>query len=249
MPQVIPWHEDDTFWETWGPVMFSRQRWEGTPVEVDSIISLLNAQSGMQVLDLGCGPGRHSLELARRGFHVTGVDRTGKYLEQARESARAEGLEIEFAQEDMRTFCRPDSFDAVINMLTSFSYFEDPGEDRQVVVNIHHSLKGGGVFLLETNGKEVLARIFRERDWSEEDGIIWLQERKVSQNWSWMDNRWILLRGNERIESRVSHRLYSATEIVALLKECGFTSVNVYGDLDSSPYDHTARRLVTVARK
>jgi hypothetical protein len=64
-----------------------------------------------------------------------------------------------------------------------------------------------------------------------------------------MWNRWIMLKGNERIEGEISHRLYSATEIVSLLKECGFMSVDVYGGLDSSPYDHTARRMVTVARK
>lgn len=249
MPQTVPWHEDDTFWETFEEMMFSHRRWEVTPVEVDSIVSLLNIQPGIRVLDLGCGPGRHSLELARRGYHVIGVDRTRKYLDDAVEKAKKEDLNVEFICEDMRTFCRPDTFDVVINMFTSFGYFEDPEEDRHVVTNIYRSLKSGGVLLLETNGKEVLARIFLERNWEEVDGVIVLQERKVSQNWGWMWNRWILLKGNERIEGELSHRLYSATEIVSLMKECGFASVDVYGGLDGGPYDHTARRMVVVARK
>lgn len=249
MPQAIPWHEDDTFWAAFASNMFNDRRWEVTPAEVDLVVTLLQIGPGAEVLDLCCGPGRHSLELARRGFRVTGVDRTQQYLDTATEQARKEDLDIEFVHEDMRAFCRPDAFDAVINMFTSFGYFEDPEEDRRVVMNVHRSLKTGGLFLLDVMGKEVLARIFLERNWSEEDGVILLQERKVSQNWGWMDNRWILLRGNERIESGVSHRLYSATEMVALLKECGFTSVDVYGDYNGSPYDHTARRLVTVARK
>jgi SAM-dependent methyltransferase len=249
MPQAIHWHEDDTFWTNFEQSMFNTRRWEVTPAEVDSIIALLNIQPGIHVLDLCCGPGRHSLELARRGFHVTGVDRTQRYLDAAIEQAGKENLDIEFICEDMRTFCRPDTYDVVINMFTSFGYFEDPEEDRRVALNIYRSLKSGGLFMVDVMGKEVIARIFRERDWSEEDGIIWLQERKVSHNWGWMWNRWIMFRGNERIEGEISHRLYAATEMVSLLKECGFTSVDVYGDIQGSPYDHTARRLVTVARK
>ena len=57
-------------------------------------------------------------------------------------------------------------------MFTSFSYFEDPQEDRRVVANVYCSLKPGGVFLLETHGKETLAHIFRERDWSETNGTF-----------------------------------------------------------------------------
>jgi len=249
MPQIIPWHEDDSFWANFEQSMFNARRWEVTPVEVEQIVALLQIQSGAEILDLCCGTGRHSLELMRRGFKVTGVDRTDKYLEQARERARIEGLEVEFVQEDMRTFCRPDTFDAVINMFTSFGYFEDPEEDQRVVMNVYHSLKTGSLFLMDIMGKEVIARVFREREWSEVDGIIWLQERKVSQNWGWMWNRWIMIKGNERIEGEISHRIYSATEIVSLLKGCGFASVNVYGSLDGSSYDHTARRMVVVAKK
>jgi len=249
VPQEIPWHEDNAFWADFASTMFSNRRWEVTPVEVDLIVALLQTEPGAEILDLCCGPGRHSLELTRRGFRVTGVDRTQQYLDTAIKQASEEGLDIEFVQEDMRTFCRPDTFDAIINMFTSFGYFEDPEDDRQVLMNVYLSLKTGGLFLMDMMGKEVLARIFLERNWEEVDGVIWLQERKVSQNWGWMWNRWILLEGNERIEGEISHRLYSATEIVSLLKECGFTSVDVYGSLDGNPYDHTARRLVTVARK
>ncbi len=249
MEEVIPWHEQNYFWETAGPVMFSQQRWANTPDEIDKIISLLKIEQGVHILDLCCGVGRHSLELARRGFQVTGVDRTQNYLEQASAQAGKEGLEIEFIRSDMRTFLRPDTFNVVINLYTSFGYFEDPEEDRQVALNIYHSLKSGGVFIIETHGKETLARIFQENNWHEENGILVLQEHTVKNNWSWMDNRWIIIKDDKYTEFKVTHRLYAATEMVSLLTGCGFNNINIYGNLAGSPYDHKASRLIAVARK
>lgn len=249
MQQSKPWHEDDTFWEMWGPIMFSEQRLEDAQEEVERIVSLLGVKPGTHILDLCCGIGRHSLELARRGFHVTGVDRTRSYLDRASKQAETEGLKVDFVQDDMRTFCRPEAFDAVINMFTSFSYFEDPEEDKQVVVNVYRSLKSGGAFVLETMGKEVLARVFKEKDWREENGIFLLTEHKVSNNWGWMENRWIMFKDDKRTEFKVTHRLYSAVELASLFTECEFRHIDAYGDLSGSAYDHTARRLVMVARK
>jgi hypothetical protein len=98
-------------------------------------------------------------------------------------------------------------------------------------------------------GKEVLARVFTERNWHEEDGMLVLQEHTVTNNWSWMDNRWILFKDNKRTEFSVTHRLYAATEMVNLLTGCGFNNVDIYGDLSGIPYDHKASRLIAVARK
>jgi SAM-dependent methyltransferase len=249
MQEVKPWHEQDVFWETVAPVLFARRRWSDAPAEVEKVVSLLGIGPGTHILDLCCGVGRHSLELARRGFHVTGVDRTRMYLDRASKQAEAEALKVEFVQDDMRTFCRPEAFDVVINLFTSFSYFEDPEEDRQVLLNVYRSLKPGGVFLLEMLGKEILARIFRERDWHEENGVLILEERKISQNWGWIESRWIMLKDNDRTELRLSHRLYSAMELISLLTGCGFTHVDGYGDLAGSAYDHMAKRLVIVAHK
>jgi len=243
------WHETDAFWQMMAPMMFDEQRWAAAPAEIDQVLARLDLQPGAAILDLCCGPGRHSLELARRGFRVTGVDRTAAYLDEAGEKAAGEGLAVEFVQEDMREFCRPESYDAAITMYTSFGYFEEPAENREVLTNIRRSLKTGGALLIEMMGKEVLARIFRQRDWLERDGVLLLQERQVGRNWSWMENRWIMVRGAERREFKVSQWVYSAAELAALLRESGFRSVEIYGDLDGAPYDHVARRLVAVARK
>ena len=230
-------------------MMFDEQRWAAAPVEVEQVVHLLGVSPGAAILDLCCGPGRHSLELARRGFRVTGVDRTAAYIKKAQKQAEEERLAVEFVQEDMRHFCRPNAFDGAISMFTSFGYFEDPAENRQVLVNVYRSLKDQGALIIDVMGKEVLARIFRERDWSERNGAIILKECRVDKNWSWMENRWIMFEGQERREFKVSHWIYSAAELTALLKECGFGSIDVYGDLEGAPYDHTARRLVTVAHK
>lgn len=251
MKTIKPWHEDDSFWERWEPVMFTPQKIADAVEEVTKIVKLLNIQPGSSILDLCCGIGRHSLELARRGYRVTGVDRTKGYLDKARKQVKEEGLDIEFVQGDMRLFSRPGAFDIAISMFTSFSYFEDPQEDKRVVKNVFESLKIGGRFIIQMHGKETLAKIFKERDWNEykDDGVIVLHERKVSQNWSWMENRWIMLKGNECIENEISHRLYAGSEIAALLRDCGFKRVDVYGDLEGNLYDHTAQQLVAVGYK
>jgi SAM-dependent methyltransferase len=156
---------------------------------------------------------------------------------------------VEFLQEDMRNFCRPETYDAALNLYTSFGYFENPEEDRQVLKNVYSSLKKGGKLVIDVMGKEVLARIFRERDWHEEDGIIFLEERKLSNGWSRIQNRWIMIKGEERKEFTFSLRLYSGEELSLLLSESGFNSVELFGDLSRMPYDHTAKRLVALAIK
>ncbi|HZT42647.1 MAG TPA: class I SAM-dependent methyltransferase, partial [Chthonomonadaceae bacterium] len=229
------------------PVMFDEARWGAAPEQVDQVLALLDVAPEATLLDLCCGPGRHSLELARRGFRVTGVDRTVFHLETARKGAQAENLNVGFVQEDMRRFCRPEAFDGAINLFTSFGYFADPADDRQVLENIHRSLKPGARLVMDVIGKEVLARRFRERHWSENNGVFILEEPKILQNWSWIETRWIVFAEGKKHAFTVSHRLYSAAELAALLEASGFAGVEIYGDLAGAPYDQNAKRLVAVA--
>ncbi|MHC4088216.1 MAG: class I SAM-dependent methyltransferase [Planctomycetota bacterium] len=243
------WYEQDGFWETVATALFTDERMLSGKQEVEQIVSLLKLQTGASICDLCCGTGRHSLELGRLGYYVTGVDRTGLYIEEAKKKADEQELNIRFVQEDMRRFCEPNAFDVVINVLTSFGYFEDATDDKRVLENVYKSLKDGGKFLIDIMGKEVLARIFQEKRWREEDGVIILEEAKVSEDWGSVDCRWIIIRNDKRDECKFSLRLYSAAELGELLKSCGFGQVEFYGDLSGSSYDQTAKRLVVLAHK
>jgi SAM-dependent methyltransferase len=244
-----PWHERDAFWEKAEPWLFANWRLSDGPEEVEHIERLLAIKPGSHILDLCCGVGRHALELARRGFRVTGVDRTQAYLDRAAEQAREEGLQAEFIRDDMREFCRPDTFDAIVNLWTSFGYFDDPQEDQRVAQNMYRSLKTGGVLFQEMLGKEVVALTFRKRDWKEDSGILVLKEVTLSRNWSWITNRWIMITDEGRSEYDVSQRLYSAAELTSLLEAYHFRDITVYGDFDGRPYDHKAKRLISIAHK
>jgi len=244
------WFDDDIFWKETAHKMFNARAWEMAPQQVADVLARTGLEPPIRVLDLPCGPGRHSLEFARAGYQVTGVDRTAQYLEEARQHAEEAGLSIEFVQADMRDFSRPESYDLAINLFTSFGYFEDQADDVKVLANFYASLRPGGVLVMDLMGKENLARVFRPRDWQEEeDGTLVLEERKVTRNWTWIENRWILVRDGQRRDFSLSHRLYSAAELEHLLALVGFDPIDFYGDLAGALYDHEARRLVAVAHK
>lgn len=247
---MTDWYDDDSFWETFQNYMFDPRRRALSVAEVDRMIALLALQSGAAVLDLCCGIGRHSLEFARRGFKMTGVDRTLPYLDQARASASKENLKIEFVLSDMREFSRPAAFDAALNFFSAFGYFENPADDARVARNLLDSLKPGGRLIVDMNGKEIMARKFRERDWDKgDDGAIVLEERRVLDGWKRIESRWTWVRGIERRSSTLVVRLYSGAELESLLREVGFREVSLYGSLGATPYDQNAQRLVAVATK
>lgn len=244
-----PWHEQDSFWDTFAPVIFDRQRRDLAAQETEQVIARLDLRPDQRICDLCCGVGRHSLELARRGFAVTAVDRTERYLREAENAATKEGLAVEFVHTDMRDFCRAETFDVVLNLFTSFGYFATQRDDRQVLDNVLRSLQPGGRLLLDLIGKEIIARVFRSRDWHPVDGGMMLEERRIIDSWTRIDNRWIFVRNGKSHEWHFSHRLYSAAELTALLEDCRFGNVQVYGSLDGSPYDEKAERMVLVACK
>lgn len=244
-----PWYEDDDFWAAAEAVLFPPDRLAAARTETDGVLKLLSLKPGARILDLCCGPGRHAVEMARRGYKVTGADRNKAYLERARKSAQGLGLEIEFVEEDMRRFVRPGAFDAVTNLFTSFGYFEDKAENLQVLKNIYLSLKSGGSALIDTISREIAKRDFVERTWIEVGDILLLDHRFVSKDWKWMSPRWIIVKNGKRQELRWKIRLYSAAEFRTLLQGMGFQEVRVYGNLDGLPYGRSAKRLVVVAHK
>ncbi len=243
------WYEDEIFWKGVAPLLFNQKIVTAAGDEIKQIIKLSGIRKGGKVLDLCCGIGRHSLELARKGFKVIGVDLTQEYLAKARRTAKAQGLNIQFIRDDMRRFCQLDYFDTVINLYTAFGYFDNPADDRRVLSNAYYSLRKGGTLIIDVIGKEILARIFKPRQWQEENGRIFLLEHKICRDWSWVDNKWILLENGKQREFRFGLRIYSAAELTALLKDCGFRSVKIYGDLNGADYDHNAKRLIVVAKK
>jgi SAM-dependent methyltransferase len=246
------WFEDETFWASFRDVLFGRERWESTPASADQILTQAAPQPGGSVLDLCCGPGRFSLEFARRGYRVTGVDRTAAYIDEARSHASEERLDVEFVLDDMRRFRRPGAFDLAINLFTSFGYFEDPAEDLRVAENMCASLRPGGRLVIDVIGKEIIARGFRPIDASwvdEEKKVLMLEERKLRDGWGWIDTTWTLFRDTDRFSRSFGLRLYSGCELMSLLHRAGFSTVTVHGGIDGSPYDHQARRLVAIAVK
>lgn len=249
MSDQNPWHCRDDFWELFEPILIDQQRQASAKLEVEQVVGLLKPQGNDRVLDLCCGPGRHSLEFARRGFEVVGVDRTRSFIRRAKQEAKVRHLEIEFVVGDMREFRRPNSFNLTVNLFGSFGYFEDAVDDRRVIENMYDSLCPGGRFLVETMGKEIAAREFQQRDWSEDGETLVLAERKPIQNWGRMQTRWIVIRGGERFEHTVSVRSYSAVELASLFSDCGFVDVTVLGDLEGHDYDQQAKRLVVIGSK
>jgi len=243
------WFDDDSFWRETYPFMFPAERLAKAPEQVAKILALTRPP-GKSALDLCSGPGRCSIALAKRGYSVTGVDRTKYLLDKAKGRARAARVKIEWVRSDMRDFVRPDSFALVLSMFTSFGYFENKHEDMIVLKNMFTSLRPGGVCLIDAMGKERLAKVFQSPVSNRlPDGSMLVDHHEVYDDWTRIRNEWSVIRKGRVKTFKFNLTIYSGLELRERMESAGFVGVTLYGNLDGIKYDSNAERLIAIGRK
>jgi SAM-dependent methyltransferase len=243
------WFDDDSFWRELYPFMFPEKRVADADEQVAKALALTKPP-GKSVLDLCCGPGRCSIALAKKGFRVTGVDKTTYLLKKARAQAKAARVNIEWVQEDMRDFVRPASFALVLSMFTSFGYFDDRQDDMTVLQNMFTSLQPGGACLIEVLGKERLAKILQPTISTVlPGGTLMVERHEIFDDWTRVRNEWLLIRGGRAKSFNFHHTIYSGQELRDRMERVGFVAVKLHGNLDGDAYGPNAERLVTIGHK
>lgn len=240
---------EDEIWVMLDPFLFPPKAFKKAFQEIDAIMEKTSLSEG-RVLDLACGPGRHSIPLAKRGWRVTGVDRSPFLLNKAREYADCERLDIEFIQEDMRYFSRPNSYDLVLSLYSSFGFFDDPADNIKVLENAYASLKKGGTLFLDLPGREVLARNFKSTVRRRVKGLGQVTEyRTVSTGWKRLGLAWRFYTDGQLRNYSFRLWLYSAEDMRKMLEQAGFSNIGIYGDFEMNAYDHRAKQLIVSAVK
>jgi SAM-dependent methyltransferase len=201
------------------------------------------------LLDVPCGFGRHSVPLGAAGYRVVGVDRSQTLLSEA--TRRAGGAPWpKLVAADYRELPFPDeSFDGAVNLFTSLGYLGDE-EDTRVLAQIRRVLRPDGRLVIETMHRDLLVRRFTEQDWRMlGEGRVLLEQRTFDPAAGVTQVTQTLVETTGERESRSwSARVYSATELLAMLAAAGFSEARCYGDLEGRPLE-PGTRLVMVARR
>jgi SAM-dependent methyltransferase len=193
---------------------------EHTRGEADHLEKLLGGGSGSELLDVPCGAGRLSLELASRGYRVSGVDLSAEFLSHAR-AADPEGRVI-WEQRDMRDLPWRDRFDGAFCCGNSFGYLDDEG-NAQFLRAVAAVLKRGGRFVLETPMViESLLPGLKDRPWFKAGDFHLLVRNEYDAVRGRLDIEYTFI-SNGRVEvRRGTHRAYTYRQLIELMEAAGF---------------------------
>lgn len=209
-----------------------------TKKEVDLICKILNLTPEKRILDLCCGHGRHSLELARRNFlNTEGLDRSHYLIQKAKASAKKEGLSVKFREGDARKLpYSHDTFDVVMILGNSFGYFETTKDDLRVLKEAFRVLKPWGKILIDVADGEYLRENFQKRTWEWIDKKHFVcRERSLSLDRQCLISREVITHVDKGViaDQFYSERLYTRELLKELLEKAGFAQVTFHGEISS----------------
>ena len=221
----------------------------GTEQEIEFIAGILNLPVGSAILDLYCGYGRHAIELAKRGFCITGVDVNTNFLEVAEQKADEAGVRVSFKYCDMRELSYNNEFAAVISMFAAFGFFSDE-ENEQVISRIYQSLKQGGTLLMDLLNRDWMLKNNLTRYWRHPSGDYVLSYKvELVEGMAVMKREFLNQVTGTKTKHEFMLRAYSLPELTDVLTRQGFTIEAEYGGFDRRPYNTEAPRMILLARK
>jgi SAM-dependent methyltransferase len=220
-----------------------------TRQEVAFIESALQLSRNARVLDVPCGGGRHSVELARRGHHVTGLDLSTDFLAAARTLSAERNLSVTWEQREMTDLPWVDTFDGAYCFGNSFGYLDDTG-NAAFLSNVARTLKPGGRFVLDTGVTwESLYKTFQEHREAPFGDMLFQSRGRYDPARARIDTEYTITRGDVIETKSASYRIYGYRELCGLLTAAGFGEIDGYGSLEREAFKLGSPRLMLTARR
>ncbi len=224
---------------------------QATQAEATMVIESLGLQPGASVLDLGCGYGRHAMELAARGLNVVGVDLSLPMLLRGADEAQRRGLDINFMHADMREIDFDAQFDGAYCLFSTFGFFDDE-TNKKTASLVAKGLKPGAKLMLEVLNRDYVIGDLPNRVWWEGDGCVVLEEVEFNYFSSRVQSkRSVVFDDGRQVEQEISLRVYSLHEIGKLLHAAGLRVVEVSGSMATKGrfLGNRSREIIVIAER
>lgn len=220
---------------------------------IEKIIKRESASRPELVLDLCCGTGRMTLELASRGYDMTGIDYSPEMLDIARSEGEKQGADVLWLCQDMCEFELYGTVDLTVCCLDSINHLTKPGDLDKCLSLVHNYLIPDGLFIFDVNGKGKFENVYADRSYvMEEDGAVCVWQNYYDEKKKLCDF-YITLFSEctdgryKRYDEEQTERMYTVSELKRHLKRADFEFIGAYSDFDLSPADDSSERIYVVA--
>lgn len=236
---------DDWYARSFGelyPLLYRHRDDASAAAEVEAFARLLELEPHARVLDICCGGGRHMAAMRTRGLDVRGVDLSEPLLHAA---GQRPGLRGRIVRGDLRALpFAPASFDAAVNLFTSFGYFLDEAENRLALAQMARVLRPGGRLLVDVMHAAHLRRTLEPFSRRTVGELIVENRRRLTGRR--VVNRMRVRDGNEQVIYTESVRLYEPEEFVAMFQQAGLKDVQLFGSFAGDPLGPDAPRMIGI---
>lgn len=221
--------------------------------QIDGVERFLSLETRSRVFDVCCGTGRRTLELARRGHRVLGIDADERALAQGRAAAKGERLNVHFLKADPRAASYRAECDAILMLDGALGSLESDRDDVRMLEAARKALKPGAKLVIDVLNREWLVRHYEPNFWERgEDGkgAVALDQISIDFEKGRLDNKRVVVGADgRRTPAFVSARLYALSELIAQLERAGLRYVQCWGGFDGASYGLDSPRLVVLAER